>query len=56
MAGLTPKQVDELIESKRKKESKKVLESQVKSLIKEVETRDRIIEAFQSYTPHKVRG
>lgn len=55
MARLTPKQVDELIESKRKKESKKVLESQVKSLIKEVEARDRVIEAFQSYTPHKVQ-
>jgi len=45
----------ELIEKNRKKESRQLLEKQVKDLIKEVETRDRIIEAYKSYTPNKVK-
>lgn len=48
------KSLETLIESKRKKESAKNLEKQVKGLIKEVESRDRVIEAFLAYTPHKV--
>lgn len=50
------KELEELIEKNRKKESRKVLEKQVKDLIKEVEARDRIIEAFESYTPSKLKS
>jgi len=50
------KELEQLIEKSRKKENRKILEAQVKALIKEVETRDKVIEAFQSYTPHKVPG
>jgi len=44
----------ELIEKNRKKESRKILEKQVKGLIREVESRDRIIEAYESYKPTKL--
>src|SRR5512146_1369816 len=48
------KELEELIEQNRKKDTRKLLERQIKSLIKEVEARERIIEAFQSYTPRKI--
>ena len=36
------KELEQLIEKNRKKENRKILEEQVKALIKEVETRDKV--------------